>query len=100
MSNNETNEPFAVNDWAQYAHGEKLRKVQVTAVNGGEVIVRLLGNPVTFNACADGQYVRAGLLGNEGESETITRIPQEPKKSGKQKFKDVRDFLHGMFWAP
>jgi hypothetical protein len=93
-------ETFVVGEWAEYHEkGEYRRKVQITAVNGVEVTARVVGKPTIFiPRHSDGKYVIAGSPEHEEMPTMITYLPPAPKKE-KTTWRDVRDFLHGMFWG-
>lgn len=92
---------FIVNEWAQFFEGEERRKVQITEVNGSEVTARVYGKPMTFTPRpSDGKFVKKGSPDYEVMPTMIQSIAPKPPKSKVDRWKDVRDFLHGMFWAP
>lgn len=93
-------EQFAVGDWVVLARGQETRKVQVTDVQGKEVTVRFAGNRLTFAPqSSDGVYRRVGTTEDNVISEIIYRQAPKPEQGKRSRFKDIRDFLHGMFWG-
>lgn len=96
-----TPEEFKVGEWAQFYEGEDRRKVQITAVTDTEVTARVYGSPMTFNPRpSDGEFVKAGSPDHEVMPTMIRPIAPAPEKSKASRWRDIRDFFHGMFWAP
>lgn len=92
---------FVVDEWAQFYEGEERRKVQITVVTDNEVTVRVYGSPMTFRPRpSDGEFVKVGSPDHEIMPTMIRPIAPEPKKSKTSRWRDARDFIHGMFWAP
>lgn len=90
---------FIVGEWAEFYEGEARRKVQITAVNGSEVTARVKGRPMVFiPRNSDGKLVKAGSPDYEVMPTMITSLPPSAKKE-KTSWRDVGDFLHGMFWG-
>lgn len=99
MAERHTPESFTVGEWVEFHGAEGTRKFQVTAVNGHEVTVRAFGKPTVFvPRQSDGKLVKVGSTDNEAIP-TIAKLPPTPERTT-SRWKDVRDFLHGMFWAP
>lgn len=99
MTEQSTPEVFIVGEWAKFYEGEENRKVQITEVNGTEVTARVHGRPMTFTPRpSDGKFVKKGSPDHEVMPTMISYLPPVEKK--KTTWRDVRDFFHGMFWAP
>lgn len=90
---------FAVGEWVEFYRGDERRKVQVTAVNGLQVTARVFGQPMIFMPRhSDGRHVKLGSHDFEVMPDMIVRPePAAPKTTSR--WKDVRDFFHGMFWG-
>lgn len=94
-------EEFKVGEWAQFYEGEERRRVQITAVNDTEVTVRVYGSPMVFAPRpSDGEFVKVGSPDHEVMPTMIRPIAPKPEKSKGSRWRDIRDFFHGMFWAP
>lgn len=92
-------ESFVVGEWATFYEGEDRRKVQITAVTESEVTARVHGQPMTFvPRTSDGELVKKGSPDYELMPTMIRWIAPVEKK--KTTWRDVRDFIWGMFWAP
>jgi hypothetical protein len=101
QSNPEQPEKFIVNEWATFYEGEERRKVQITAVDGSTVTARVYGQPMTFSPRpSDGKFVKVGSPDHEVMPTMIHPIAPKPPKSKTSRLRDIRDFFHGMFWAP
>lgn len=91
-------ETFVVGEMVDFCDGEYRRKVQVTAVNGNEVTARVRAQPMVFTPRpSDGKHVKVGSPDYEV---TPTMISRPAPKAKTSRWRDIRDFLHGMFWAP
>lgn len=92
-------ETFVVGEWAELYEGKSHRKAQITAVNGVEVTARVHGKPMTFAPrVSDGKMVKKGSPDYEVRPTMIRWIA--PGEKLKITWRDVRDFLLGMFLAP
>lgn len=100
MAESITPETFVVGEWVEFREGESTRKVQVTEATATEVTARVYGKPMVFTPRnSDGKFVKAGSPDYEVMPTMIVRLPPAPEKKT-SRWKDIRDFLHGMFWAP
>lgn len=87
-------ETFDVDDWVALYQGKKFnRKVEVTAVKGNEVTVRIAGRFTVFTPRAsDGKMVEAASHNSQSPL-MITHLPQPRTTS---RWKDARDFIFGL----
>lgn len=100
MIKGRTPEMFIVGEWVEFSEGETRRKVQVTVVDGNQVTARVYGKPMVFvPRDSDGTHVKVGSANNEAMPAMIVRPAPAPEKKN-SRWKDIRDFFHGMFWAP
>jgi hypothetical protein len=100
MAERHTPESFTVGEWVEFHGAEGIRKFQVTAINEYEVTIRAFGKPMVFAPRhSDGKLVKAGSPDYEAALTTIVKLPSAPERTT-SRWKDIRDFLNGMFWAP
>lgn len=99
MAEYQASESFTVGEWVEFHGTAGTRKFQVTAVNGHEVTIRAFGKPMVFiPRRSDGKLIKAGSPEHEAVP-TIAKLPPTPERTT-SRWKDIRDFLAGMFWAP